>query len=84
KKRTCRFETWLGFFDGKKLKVFKGESKGTVAGLEKGKTALKLPYDLIFIPSGDTRTYAEMTPQEKAATSHRVKAFKAFAKGMQA
>ncbi len=80
--RGCRFETWLGFFDGKKIKVFKGESRGTVAKAKRGKTALKLPYDLIFIPKGDTRTYAQMTPEEKAVFSHRVKAFLAFAKGM--
>ena len=33
-------------------------------------------YDPIFVPSGDTRTMAELTPEEKDAVSHRGKAFR--------
>jgi len=36
-------------------------------------------YDPIFVPAGDTRTTAEMTPEEKDAISHRGKAFRALA-----
>jgi XTP/dITP diphosphohydrolase len=36
-------------------------------------------YDPIFVPEGDTRTTAELTPQEKDAISHRGKAFSALA-----
>ncbi len=35
-------------------------------------------YDPIFIPEGDTRTYGEMTPEEKARTNHRARAFARF------
>ncbi len=36
-------------------------------------------YDPIFVPDGDTRTTAEMSPVEKDAISHRGRAFRALA-----
>lgn len=36
-------------------------------------------YDPIFVPTGETRTTAEMTPQEKDGISHRGRAFRALA-----
>lgn len=36
-------------------------------------------YDPMFIPAGETRSYGEMTPAEKARTNHRARAFAAFA-----
>jgi XTP/dITP diphosphohydrolase len=36
-------------------------------------------YDPIFVPDGDTRTTAELSPAEKDAISHRGKAFRALA-----
>lgn len=37
-------------------------------------------YDPIFVPHGETRTTAEMSPAEKDAISHRGKAFRELAK----
>jgi XTP/dITP diphosphohydrolase len=39
-------------------------------------------YDPIFVPDGETRTTAEMSPEEKDAISHRGKAFRALAEGL--
>jgi XTP/dITP diphosphohydrolase len=36
-------------------------------------------YDPIFVPDGETRTSAELTPAEKDAISHRGRAFRALA-----
>jgi XTP/dITP diphosphohydrolase len=36
-------------------------------------------YDPIFVPDGDTRTTAEMSPADKDAISHRGRAFRALA-----
>jgi XTP/dITP diphosphohydrolase len=36
-------------------------------------------YDPIFVPAGETRTTAELSPAEKDAISHRGKAFRALA-----
>jgi len=33
-------------------------------------------YDPIFVPKGDTRTYGEMTPEEKNETNHRADSFR--------
>jgi XTP/dITP diphosphohydrolase len=35
-------------------------------------------YDPVFVPRGETRTMAELTPEEKDAISHRGKAFRAL------
>jgi XTP/dITP diphosphohydrolase len=35
-------------------------------------------YDPVFVPEGDERTMAELTPEEKDAISHRGKAFRAL------
>jgi XTP/dITP diphosphohydrolase len=35
-------------------------------------------YDPIFVPSGETRTFAEMTHDEKNARSHRGRSIRAF------
>ena len=37
-------------------------------------------YDPIFIPEGEARTMAQLTPEEKHAISHRGRAFRALAK----
>ena len=36
-------------------------------------------YDPIFVPDGETRTTAEMSPEEKNAITHRGNAFRALA-----
>ncbi len=40
-------------------------------------------YDPIFVPVGETRTTAEMTPQEKDAISHRGLAFRALRRAVE-
>jgi XTP/dITP diphosphohydrolase len=35
-------------------------------------------YDPVFVPDGETRTSAELTPQEKDALSHRGRAMRAL------
>ncbi|MHA1904797.1 MAG: non-canonical purine NTP pyrophosphatase, partial [Candidatus Thorarchaeota archaeon] len=35
-------------------------------------------YDPIFIPEGETRTFAQLSFEEKVAISHRTKAFRKF------
>ena len=40
-------------------------------------------YDPIFVPDGETRTTAEMSPEEKNAITHRGQAFRALAPAIQ-
>ncbi len=52
--------------------TFIGRVDGTVAPVARG--ALGFGYDPIFIPAGRQRTYGEIDPAEKHATSHRARA----------
>ncbi|UVS77456.1 RdgB/HAM1 family non-canonical purine NTP pyrophosphatase [Actinokineospora sp. UTMC 2448] len=50
-------------------KVVRGEWHGTLTREPRGTNGFG--YDPIFVPDGDTRTSAELTPEEKDARSHR-------------
>ncbi|MEL7487638.1 MAG: RdgB/HAM1 family non-canonical purine NTP pyrophosphatase [Pseudomonadota bacterium] len=53
---------------------FEGAIHGTLQFPPRGD--LGFGYDPIFVPVGDTRTFAEIEPEEKHAISHRARAFK--------
>lgn len=57
--------------------VVRGEMTGTLLRVPRGSNGFG--YDPIFVPTGDTRSTAEMTPAEKDAVSHRGQAFRALA-----
>lgn len=59
-------------YDGKDMCVARGEVNGTIADKARGKNGFG--WDVIFIPEGHDRTYAQMTAQEKNAISHRRRA----------
>lgn len=75
-KRQSWFKTALAlvFQDGKE-RVFRGRVDGTISMEPRGTMRPRLPYDMIFIPQGHTRTFAEMTDAEKNSLSHRGRAF---------
>ena len=50
----------------------RGEAEGTIADAPRGQGGFG--YDPIFLPDGGTRTYAELTPEEKRADNHRARA----------
>jgi XTP/dITP diphosphohydrolase len=74
--RTSTFKTAVGYFDGQHLESFVGSMSGTVAHDPAGIGGFG--YDPIFIPDGFTKTYAELTLEEKVSISHRTKAFEEF------
>ena len=59
-------------YDGKNMRIARGEVNGTLAEKIRGENGFG--WDVIFIPDGHERTYAEMSAQEKNAISHRKKA----------
>ncbi len=71
--RKASFKTSIAYYDGE-IHIFNGQTSGTISFEEKGKNGFG--YDPIFIPDGETRTYAEMTVAEKNRISHRNKAVK--------
>ena len=63
---------WLG------EKIFEGIVHGKIALRAKG--SMGFGFDPIFIPEGSTKTFAEMSIEEKNKFSHRAIAFKRFFK----
>ena len=49
-----------------------GLCEGTIAEHPRGTGGFG--YDPVFVPKGETRTFAEMRPDEKAGVSHRGRA----------
>lgn len=77
--RRARFLTvaLARFPDGREL-VATGVVEGRIAGTPRGGNGFG--YDPVFVPDeGDGRTFAEMTPDEKHALSHRGRAVRALA-----
>jgi XTP/dITP diphosphohydrolase len=71
--RSARFECCIGFkAPGKDPFIAKGIAKGSIATKKSGTGGFG--YDPIFIPDGDSRTYAEIAVSEKNRISHRGKA----------
>ncbi|HMF82379.1 MAG TPA: RdgB/HAM1 family non-canonical purine NTP pyrophosphatase [Acidimicrobiia bacterium] len=58
-----------------------GEVEGVITSRPRGEGGFG--YDPVFVPlEGDGRTFAEMTPGEKHALSHRARAFRTLAQGV--
>ncbi len=53
--------------------IFRGEAEGNIALEIQGSNGFG--YDPVFIPLGETRSFGNMRPEEKAQYSHRSKAF---------
>jgi XTP/dITP diphosphohydrolase len=53
-------------------RIFEGRAEGTLAWPPRG--ALGHGYDPMFVPDGESRTFAELAPEEKNRISHRAKA----------
>ena len=53
-------------------RIYEGRAHGTLAWPPRG--ALGHGYDPMFVPQGETRTFAELAPDEKNLISHRAKA----------
>jgi non-canonical purine NTP pyrophosphatase (RdgB/HAM1 family) len=62
--------------------LVEGRVAGSIAPAPRG--AGGFGWDVIFVPDGETRTFAEMTDQEKDARSHRAAAFAALAATLRA
>jgi len=54
---------------------FRGTINGVIPFKARGSDRPKLPYDVIFIPEGYSKTFAEMSDSEKNSLSHRGAAF---------
>jgi XTP/dITP diphosphohydrolase len=74
--RGAQFRTVLSYRDENGIHQFEGMVRGTLLYEPRGK--MGFGYDPIFVPEGDSRTFAEMELSEKNQYSHRAKAFQKF------
>jgi XTP/dITP diphosphohydrolase len=76
-KRTARFVCVIAAArDGETLEVFRGEAEGTILNRARGTNGFG--YDPLFYFPHIQKTFAELTPEEKAQYSHRGAAFRQF------
>ena len=75
--RSCHFACVLAVAwpDGDHA-VYEGRALGTLTWPPRG--TMGFGYDPVFVPLGDTRTFAEHDPEEKHGISHRADAFTKF------
>lgn len=70
--RKAQFRTVISLILDNKEYLFEGICKGTILSDQKGGEGFG--YDPVFVPEGSTKSFAEMTMDEKNLFSHRKKA----------
>jgi len=70
--RKARFKTVISLILNEKEYLFEGICDGSITELQKGNEGFG--YDPVFVPDGSTKTFAEMSTEEKNIFSHRRKA----------
>jgi XTP/dITP diphosphohydrolase len=75
--RRGRFVCWIAAArEGKILAVFEGKAEGII--IEQARGSNGFGYDPLFYFPAIEKTFAELTPEEKAEYSHRGAAFRSF------
>jgi XTP/dITP diphosphohydrolase len=79
--RSARFRTVMALVDDKGVRFFKGVVNGHIAH-ERLNGKHGFGYDPIFIPDTHSRSFAQMSGEEKSSISHRGNAIREFGKYM--
>lgn len=69
KNRKARFKTIIALILNSKIHTFEGVVEGIITKKPKGENGFG--YDPVFIPSGYTKTFGELSIEEKNSISHR-------------
>ena len=69
KNRKARFKTVIALILNSKIHTFEGVVEGIITKKPKGENGFG--YDPVFIPSGYTKTFGELSIEEKNSISHR-------------
>lgn len=70
--RAAQFRTAIALIERGQLRCFEGKVEGAIATARSGSGGFG--YDPVFIPNGHSCSFAEMTPEQKNAISHRARA----------
>ena len=81
RRRKAQFRAVLTLLDDKGVEVTEGICPGTLVESPRGTNGFG--YDPIFMPDGFSRTYAELTSEEKNRISHRARALAAMREVLQ-
>lgn len=73
-KRSARAQCCVAYWDGRGAKVFLGETTGDILVEPRGER--HFGWDAWFQPHGSSKTFAEMTAEEKDVLSHRGRAYR--------
>ena len=74
--RKARFRTVIALILNGREHLFEGSVAGTIISKRRGKEGFG--YDPVFVPEGNTLTFAEMDLDKKNKISHRAKAFESL------
>ncbi len=74
KDKSASFRTAVCYYDGKEMKTFSGELKGTLLSSTVSPEKDRLPYEKIFVPEGHATALVDIPLEEKNIISHRSQA----------
>ncbi len=78
KKRKAVFRSVVAYGEKpRSIRLFDGLVEGCITEIPRGEGGFG--FDPVFVPDGSSRTFAEMSPEEKNMVSHRATAVKKFA-----
>lgn len=75
--RSAKAQCCVGYWNGHEVHTFLGEVAGEILVQPRGHH--QFGWDAWFQPKGSAQTFAEMSPEEKDAVSHRGKAYRKLA-----
>lgn len=78
--RAARAQCCVGYWNGKEVKTFLGETAGEILVQPRGER--HFGWDAWFQPRDSKKTFAEMTDEEKDAVSHRGHAYRKLAEAL--
>jgi len=70
----------IAYCDGAEVVTARGETQGSIARAPRGGGGFG--WDVLFVPEGSERTFAEMSSAEKDSLSHRRRAWQALSQKM--
>jgi len=70
--------TTIGYCDGRRVHQFRGDIGGTIPAHPRGDASFQ--WDCVFVPDGESETFAEMGPMRKNKVSMRRRALDELAK----
>ena len=74
--RSAQFRTAVVYYDGQGARLYEGVCRGTILEARRGSSGFG--YDPLFLPDGESGTFAELASEAKNRISHRGRALRAF------